>query len=670
MRSYKAVAAAIIAFAIGSATVAQSPASLAPPVAQSVTTRASPAPGPAPAPVAPSAVGGAPLVRADLEAWLDGYLPFALARGNIAGGVVVVVKGGQVLLQKGYGFSDVARRKPVDPAATLFRPGSVSKLVTWTAVMQLVEAGKLDLDRDVNAYLDFKIPPYQGQPVTLRNILTHTAGFEESVRYLIGNDPKNVMPLGQYVKDGLPARVFAPGKTPAYSNYATSLAGHIVARASGMSFDDYVDRNIFRSLGMASSSFRQPLPPPLLARMSKGYATASEDAKPYEIVVPAPAGSLAASGADMGKFMIAHLANGRGLFGPQTASAMHNTKLTLLPPLSRMALGFYEEDINGRRVIGHGGDTQFFHSNLSLFLDEGVGLYVSVNSGGVNGASGPLRSALFEGFANRYFPAPRAEPRIDAATAKQHAQAMVGSYTSSRGAFTNFVRVLDLLGQAKIGVDKDGALVAPAVTGLANQPRKWVEIAPYVWRDVNSGERIAAKLENGRVVRWSFDTVSPFTVFDRTPWYLDRSWLLPVAGASLFIVLLTALAWPIGAIARRRYKFAQPFEGRVLKVQRLLHGFAWAALIALGLWATFITVAFAELHKLGGPLDWLLYTVQILTPIALFGLLALAGWNLWLGWRGKRGWFSKLWSVLLLLSALILVWVAIGFQLIGFGTLY
>ncbi len=669
MRKVKIVAAALLAFALGSATAAQNPAALAPPLAQP---DASPdAARAAPPPVAPAvAPGGVALTRADVETWLDGYMPYALARGNIAGGVVVVVKEGQVLLQKGYGFSDVAKRRRVDPERTLFRPGSVSKLVTWTAVMQLVEGGKLDLDRDVNAYLDFVIPAYAGKPVTLRNIMTHTAGFEESVRYLIGDDPKNVMPLGEFVKRALPARVFAPGTTPAYSNYATSLAGYIVGRASGMSFDDYVDRNVFRPIGMTGASFRQPLPAPLLARMSQGYDTASGEPKPYEIVTPAPAGSLAASGADMGKFMIAHLSQGRGLMSPRTAAVMHGTKLTLLLPLNRMALGFYEEDINGRRVVGHGGDTQFFHSNLSLFLDEGVGLYVSVNSGGVNGATGPLRAALFEGFADRYFPAPRAEPRVDAATAKQHAQAMVGSYTSSRGAFTNFVRILDLFGQAKIGVDDKGALVIPAVTGLASQPRKWVEIAPYVWRDVNSGERLAAKLENGRVVRWSFDTVSPFTVFDRTPWYLDSSWMLPVAGASLLVVLLTALAWPAGAIARRRYKSDHPLTGRGRDVQRLLHAFAWAALIALGLWATFISVAFADLPKLGGLLDWLLYLSQILTPIALFGLLGLAAYNLLLTWRGKRGWSSKLWGVLLLLSALMLVWVAVGFQLIGFGTLY
>ena len=116
------------------------------------------------------------LDRADLEAWLDGYLPYAIERARIPGAVVVVVKDGQVVLEKGYGFADVAKRAPVLPETTLFRPGSVSKLFTWTAVMQQVEAGRIDLDQDVNRYLDFRIPPFQGKSVTMRQIMTHTAG--------------------------------------------------------------------------------------------------------------------------------------------------------------------------------------------------------------------------------------------------------------------------------------------------------------------------------------------------------------------------------------------------------------------------------------------------------------------------------------------------------------
>jgi len=122
------------------------------------------------------------LTRGDVEAWLDGFLPYAMNRGDIAGGVIVVVKDGEVLLQKGYGYADVATRKPVDPERTLFRAGSVAKLVTHTAAMQLVEQGKLDLDADIAKYLDFPVEPAYGKPVTLHNLTTHTAGFEELVR--------------------------------------------------------------------------------------------------------------------------------------------------------------------------------------------------------------------------------------------------------------------------------------------------------------------------------------------------------------------------------------------------------------------------------------------------------------------------------------------------------
>ena len=188
------------------------------------------------------------LDRPDLEAWLDGMVPYALKAGDIAGAVVVVVKDGSVLLQKGYGYEDVEKQVPVDPARTLFRPGSVSKLFTWTSIMQLVEAGKLDLDADVNKYLkDFQVASTYPQPVTLRNIMTHTSGFEDGgVGYLFAEKAEDLLPLGEWVAKHEPARVrppttdWADGTHASYSNWATALAGHIVEIISGQSFDDYV----------------------------------------------------------------------------------------------------------------------------------------------------------------------------------------------------------------------------------------------------------------------------------------------------------------------------------------------------------------------------------------------------------------------------------------------
>jgi CubicO group peptidase (beta-lactamase class C family) len=235
-----------------------------------------------PAPITPPKPAGAAtpqLTAEDVNAWLDGFVPISIGKNDIPGAVVVVVKDGQILTSRGYGFADVAKRKPVDPHTTLFRPGSISKLFTWTAVMQQVEQGKLNLDEDVNKYLDFKIPPRNGKPVTLRNIMTHTSGFEEQVMDLIAVDPKKYVPYDQILHRWVPKRVYDPGTTPAYSNWATALAGYIVSRVSGEPFDAYIQRHVFAPAGMKLATFQQPLPANLKPYMAEGYLPGSD--KPY-----------------------------------------------------------------------------------------------------------------------------------------------------------------------------------------------------------------------------------------------------------------------------------------------------------------------------------------------------------------------------------------------------
>ena len=273
------------------------------------------------------AEGAVPLTKVDVDTWLDGFLPYALSTADIPGAVVTVVKDGQLLTARGFGYADREKRTPVDPDRTLFRPGSVSKLITWTAVMQQVEQGKLDLDKDINTYLDFKIPDYDGKPITLRQVMTHTAGFEEAIKGLIFSDPAHLLPLGDYLKRWTPQRVFAPGTTPAYSNWATSLAGYAVERVSGETFDDYCDKHIFAPLGMTNSTMRQPLPAAMTGQMASGYKPGQDDPGKFEIVGPAPAGSLSSTGTDMAKFMIANLDGGKGLLSPETAAMMHNSPL-------------------------------------------------------------------------------------------------------------------------------------------------------------------------------------------------------------------------------------------------------------------------------------------------------------------------------------------------------
>jgi len=428
--------------------------------------------GTEPLPAEKTLAGVHELTAQDLEIFLDGIMPLQLERDDIAGATVAVVKNGKLLFAKGYGYSDYENKKPVSAEETLFRPGSVSKLFTWTAVMQLAEQGKLDLDRDVNDYIDFKIQEAFGKPITLKNILTHTPGFEEQIKDLIrtGSESPN---LGEYLKTHIPARIYPPGTVPAYSNYGAALAGYIVERVSGLPFNQYIEENIFKPLGMTHSSFAQPLPPDLAPLMSNGYRLASDGPRPFEVVVPAPAGSLSSTAADMARFMMAHLQEGQlgdaRILRPETARLMHSRLFALDEAANGMCYGFYEESRNGQRIIGHGGDTVYFHSDLHLIPDASVGFFVSHNG---QGRGNPLpRTTLWQAVLARYFPytAP-SEPAM--ASAKEDARAVSGAYKLSRRSDASFLKATTLIGEFTVSPAEGGTIEIAELTGPNGKPQR------------------------------------------------------------------------------------------------------------------------------------------------------------------------------------------------------
>jgi CubicO group peptidase (beta-lactamase class C family) len=621
----------------------------------------------APPPAAPA------LTRDDVAAWLDGFLPYALTRGDVAGAVVAIVKGKQILLVKGYGFADVAARTPVDPDRTLFRTGSVGKLVTWTAVMQMVEQGKLHLDRDIQPLLSFPLPRGTGQPITLRHLMTHTPGFEESVRALVTSDSSQRLALEDYLRARSAARIFPPGTIPAYSNRGVAMAGHLVEKASGQRFDDYLDQHVFAPLGMTSSTFRQPLPASLAPRMAKGYPVGSGAPQPFEMFGPAPAGSLTSTGTDMARFMIAHIGHGASdttrILRPETARLMYNSALEVIPPLHHMALGFFRRDVNGRRVIAHEGDTQFFHSALAIFIDDSVGVFLSMNSTGKQGAVGPIRTELMERFADRYFPAPPVTATVDKPTALQHARLMEGRYDASRRAESSFLSLFFMLAQVTVGVSSDSSIMVPALAGTNGEPKQWREISPFVWQEVGGKERLAAKVENGRVTMFSVDAVSPFTVFLPVPARKSGAWLVPLLVTSVVVYLLTLVAWPVGAIARRRYR-VPPGNVRAVGARGWVRVAAFATLALMAAWVATMLPVGSNLFFYAPSLDLWIWFLHIASLIVFVGSAIVAFWNARLVWKNHGPWSAKLWSVLLVIGALALLWIGFDFNLIAFNTSY
>ncbi|HYL86137.1 MAG TPA: serine hydrolase domain-containing protein [Candidatus Angelobacter sp.] len=615
---------------------------------------------------------GTELTATDVEAFLDGLLPQQIEKADIAGAVVVVVKDGKVLFEKGYGYSDAEKKAPVSPQDTLFRPGSISKTFTWTAVMQQVEQGKLDLDRDVNTYLDFQVPHTFGKPTTLRDIMTHRSGLEETIKDLFVASEKDLTPMAQYLPAHLPAQIFPPGTVPAYSNYATTVAAYMVQRVSGQPFDDYVDEHFFKPLNMTRATFRQPLPDSLKPFMSNGYDLGSGKPKPFEAVEVAPAGSLSASGESMAHWMIMHLQNGRygdvQILKPETAVQMHARQEGWPAEMNAMALGFYEQNLNGHRVISHGGDTQLFHSDLFLILDANVGLFVSYNSAG-RPEHGDARGDLYIKFMDRYFPgAPANEPTLS--TAKDDAQSVAGPYKISRRFETNILAMTSMLGEAKFVADpKDNTIYLDGLFKKENgQPRHFREIAPMLFRSVDGPEKVAfVKDSSGRRVAY---IDYPFMIFQEVGSALDKQMFnYIVIGCGIAVVLLTIIFWPVGAILRKHYDRPLALDDSARKWRRLVKV---ACFIDIAYLIGLVMVVTA-LEKPGGLATGSEGKLHLWQFIGVLGGIAalitiVAAIKSWAD-SGQWVWY-KIWNTLLAVGCVGFFWFLVHWHLLNFSLHY
>jgi CubicO group peptidase (beta-lactamase class C family) len=610
------------------------------------------------------------LTAADVETFLDGIVPLQLDREDIAGATIAVVKDGKLLFAKGYGYAD-AKHKKLVTAETLFRPGSISKLFTWTAVMQLVEQGKLDLGKDVNEYLDFKIPEAFGQTISLKNILTHTAGFEEQLKDLFVADKRSPN-LGNHLKTHIPKRIFAPGMTPAYSNYGAALAGYIVERVSGQPFNDYIQQNIFEPLGMTHSTFAQPLPPELVPLMSNGYVLASDEPKEFETIGPFPSGSLTTSAADMSKFMLAHLQEGRlggaQILKPETTRLMHSRAFGLDPAANEMAYGFWEESRNGQRIIGHGGDTIYFHSDLHLLVDAGVGFFVSYNSVG----RGQIYSTqvLWDAFLNRYFPAPPVNlPTLN--SAKNDANAVSGNYMISRRS-ESILKSLALLGEATVSANEDDTISVGEMLGVMNdangKPKRWREVAPMTFRDINGQDSLIFKPDlNGRT---QLILPYPMMVFQRVGLWENSRIMLPVAGISLLTMLLTLPLGFVDWLVRRHY-------GHPLKLTTLERRLRLAVRIVFALNLFFIVTLFGfllfglkHLELLSDSSNIWIWMIQSIGVLGTIGTLVVF-YNAIYTWTSKQyKIFGKLQATIFALACLGVLWLIFAGNLLSFNSNY
>ncbi|HEY6129657.1 MAG TPA: serine hydrolase domain-containing protein [Candidatus Acidoferrum sp.] len=647
----------LLFFASAHAQVPQAPVPVVPKVPPQQTPARTP-------PETPSS--GHPLDAADLGAFFDGIIPLQLERSDIAGASVLVMRDGKLLLQKGYGFADWKEKKPVDPATTIFRLASISKLFTWVSVMQLQEQGKLDLDTDINKYLDFKIRPAFDKPITIRNLMTHTAGFEEETRNILLIHGEKKPTLREFLIANQPRRLFPPGIISGYSNYAVGVGSYIVERVSGQPFEQYVADHIFTPLGMNHSTFFQPPPKELASLPSEGYRGNTQ--KPpvgFEVFNPAGAGGLSSTAADMGRFGQALLnggeLDGKRILKAETLAAMFTPQFRASDQMPPLCMGFYETWRNDLRWIGHEGDLIAFHSLFFVEPSRKLILFVSFNS---VGSSGRVRPELVQMFSDRYFPFNQKQTFIT--VPREQLKSILGTYQTTRRADSTKLRILNLLSQRTITFDKDGVLQVADVNDTRGHLIKWKPIGDGLLQQVEGQRKIfAIRDSRGKVVRLAYDF--PGVQAERVRWYENAKFVFLAGGLSL-LALFSVVAAAISRVIRRKLLPKRPKP----EPQPGTRWLPFSTQLAAWIWLVLLCSIFAVVASAGDdfppPTDaWVkyFYLVNAVTAVAIsFSILAI--FSGLLAWpRADLRKITKIKFSLVALACLFLSWFAIHWNIIG-----
>ncbi|AWB44540.1 hypothetical protein DCC85_10080 [Paenibacillus sp. CAA11] len=368
----------------------------------------------------------------EVQSFVDSYFSRPEVKSKLAGAAVVIVKDDKVLLNKGYGYSDIQSKKQVDPDQTYFRMASISKLFTATGVMQLAEEGKVDLDKSVEAYLgDIKIPNQTGSPLTLKHLMTHTSGFDytDGVSGAAAFGLEKKYPLEQYVKDYLPTIVRKPGTAYRYDNYAYTLQGYIIQKVTNKPFEAVMKERILNPLGMKHSDFQ--MTSEVLSGLATSYDANNKPRQAYpNIPTIAPDGGLFSTSTDFSKYMLAMLNGGKlgetAILKPSSVAEMQKPHVALNSKLPNAAYGFemfHHESFNGQQVVGKGGDLEGYHSWMWLLPEQKVGGFIVIN----NDNSG-IRNDFFQAFMDHYYPKQSGKPIVPLQPTQAELSQFEGAY--------------------------------------------------------------------------------------------------------------------------------------------------------------------------------------------------------------------------------------------------
>jgi CubicO group peptidase (beta-lactamase class C family) len=614
----------------------------------------------------------------ELNDFLDFMLPFQNATYGLAGVTFSFIQNNELVLTRGFGYSNLSTRELVDPDESIFRVGSISKTFTAIAALQLVEDGILDLDTDINDYLTtFQIPKTFRNPITLRHLLTHTAGFEESSFISIYNSTEYLPTLEEVCRTGIPDRFSPPGIIPSYSNYGYTLIGYLIELLIGVDFNTYIETEIFQPLGMNHSTFDEPVPVELEDNMSASYYSIYEnETDPYFLSI-SPAASCGSTALDISNLMIALLDNGHfngtQILQNETVQMMLDDQFIPHPNLQSIGFGLYEMDLNEIHVIGHGGDVPEFHSLMALFPEEDFGFFISYNSyWGVY-----AREHFLASFLESFFPFPgRQVDPIE--NYDRNLEFFEGRYVTTRRVYTEKVITLpwndstfiitpfDFLDLFSTGIEVHNGYLR-----IENLDLDFVQVEEdyFVEATGTYDFRIA-------FIRNKFDRVShmysnlfgSITALEKLhPIYDDTRivYYITIPIGSLF--LLATIWWIIEAIIR--YRRTKTMEN-IQEIMPKLFPFGLVACATLIIGLTYRVsnqIILLKAHTIAGIKGLMTFPILVIIFLALMVLFSIFSWR-GIGNKDKKPYWNaldRIFYTILTFLGITFIWVTNYWLLLG-----
>ena len=459
-----------------------------------------------------------------LEQFVDRFFQSNLEKYRVPGAAISIVKSQEVLLVKGYGFANLERKIPASVSQTLWRVGSLSKLVTTVGIMQLVEQQKIGLDDPIEQYLKkIEIPSKFNSPITVHHLLTHTDGFDFGWGIgIFTRSQKELTPLETFLKNSLPQRLLPAGELYLYGDVGIALAGRIIENVSGLSFEDYAERNIFSPLKMNRTTFEQPIPLELAQDLAIGYKYDSKTKnfvpRPFAFFKTPPSGALSSTAEDMGHFLVANLSGGKyqqvNVLQAETTEQMQQQQYTVDPLMAGTAYGFKERYLQNQKILEHNGRLNGYNSTLFLVPESNLGVFIGCNNNG-----GQLVNQFKKDFLDYFYQKNRGK---NIASSQEFSTSNLSSERQISGVYR-------LNQYARYSIDKLGVLLgaAPeievkqgndnAVTISSMPETQWIFVKPSVYRSRSDGAYLKFERVNNR--QNMFVSGSPLYSYHKLRWY-------------------------------------------------------------------------------------------------------------------------------------------------------